>query len=148
MPEMNNQTLPDQDKRPTLRCPACHFMVPLPAEICSKCGANLRTGFVPVSEEEETRYRRGRFILGGAVLFLVAAVAAVFFFVLPPRPPVVSAPSLIVPGSELGDALEAFQDLQNQPLGAQPAIILNRSKQAAGQMEEHWEQVDEIYQEK
>ena len=143
-----NPQAPAPDNRPRLRCPACQFMVPLPAETCPKCQANLRTGFIPVSEEDESSgRRRWRVIMGGLVLVMVAAVAALFFFVLPPKAAVGPAPQTGT-GTGLSDALETFHDLPNQPLGTQPAIILDKTRDTANQAEERWDQVDEIYQDK
>jgi len=146
MPQTTTPSQEAPDNRPRLSCPACHFMVPLPAETCPKCQANLRTGFVPVSEEEESRgRRRWRLIVGSLVLVMVAAVAAIFFFILPPTKAAEGPPQT---GTGLSDALETFHDLPNQSLGAQPGIILDKTRETADQAGERWDQVDEIYQEK
>lgn len=136
MSDINKQTGEAEDGRPKLRCPACSFMVPLPAENCPQCRANLRSGIVPASEEEETS-NRGRLIIAGLVLLVIIGLAVVFFsgVLNGPQVPAADAPAASGSSDGIGEALDAFQELPDQNIGIRPDIVLDRAKNTAEQAE-------------
>lgn len=126
-----------EDGRPRLRCPACSFMVPLPAETCPKCRANLRSGLLPIDEEPASN--RGRLIIAGLVLLVIIGLAVIFFsgILNGPQQPVAGRPAAGgSSGDGIGEALEAFQDLPAGTPGMNPDIYLNRAKDAAEQADD------------
>ena len=137
MPQNN---ISPEDHRPKLRCPVCSSMVPLPAENCNRCGANLRTGYRP--EEVDDGAGRGRLILALAVLVLIIG-SAVLFFVLgaDDQPKAAARPSALEQGG-LGEALDGLND---RPLALQPGPILDMTREKAGQVEDRWQQVEDPY---
>ena len=131
-------------RRPTLRCPACSFMVPLPAESCAKCGANLRTGEMPRSEEPPSN--RPKIIVGILALLVIISLAVFILGGIMDEPePVPQAAPKNHNAGDVGEAVDIFHDLQDQSLGATPGIILDRSKNTAEQVEENRRNMDEIF---
>lgn len=135
MNEVNPQPTEAEDKRPKLRCPACSFMVPLPAESCPKCRANLRSGIIP--DEEESSPNRARLVIAGLVLLVIIGLAAIFFSGLldGPQSPATGTPGTAKSSDVIGEALEAIESLPDQNIGVRPDIILNRAKDTADQAE-------------
>lgn len=133
MTDLNNQNPATEDGRPRLRCPACSFMVPLPAETCPKCRANLRSGQIPVAEEPDSN--RGRMIIAGLVLLVIIALAAIFLSGVLDGP---QSPATGLPSSSdgIGEALDAFQDLPSHNQAIRPDVILNRAKDKIGEAED------------
>lgn len=136
MNDINKQTSEAEGGRPKLRCPACSFMVPLPAENCPQCRANLRSGVVPASEDVGAS-NRGRLIIAGLVLLVIIGLAVIFFSgVLDgPQVPAASVPETPRSADGIGEALDAFQDLPDQNIGLRPDIVLDRAKNTADQAE-------------
>ena len=126
---------PTSSLPPTLRCPVCAFMVPLPATHCPRCCAHLSTGFIPVDEEEEKAARRKKRIRAGLVLSLALGLSGLgLTFSRPPAP----AAGPAGPAQGAGAALETRQNLSEQSgasVGVRPDIVINRAKAVAGQVE-------------
>lgn len=125
-----------EDGRPRLRCPACSFMAPLPAETCPKCQANLRNGLLPA--DDQPAYNRGRLIIAGLVLLVIIGLAAVFFSGIldGPRQPRPGPSAGSGSGDGIGEALEAFQDMPAGNPAINPDVYLNRAQDAANQADE------------
>lgn len=137
MTEANNSNNESPNSRPSLRCPSCLSMVPLPAETCPGCKADLRSGIIP--NQDQASFSQGRLILVGLVLLVIIGLAVVFFsgFLNDPQQPEADAPpSAAKSADSLADALDSFQDLPDQNMGARPDIILNRAKNTAEQAED------------
>jgi hypothetical protein len=138
-----NNVNPQEDRRPKLRCPACSSLVTLPAELCPRCGAHLRTGYRP--EAEEAPAGRGRLILGLAVLVLVIAAAVLFFVLSAANKPRAAAGPSPLKQSGLGEALDGVQNLNDLPLALQPGPILDLTREKAGQVEDRQRQAEDYY---
>ena len=132
------------DRRPTLRCPACSFMVPLPAENCSKCGTNLRTGEMPLSDEPSSN--RPKIVIGILALLAIIGLAVFILGGLLDSPEPVPQATPKHNAGDVGEAVDIFHDLQDQSLGATPGIILNRSKDTADKWQEKRQDMDEVFQ--
>jgi|GEM_PF-3346137 len=136
MTEVNNSNNESQNSRPSLRCPSCSFTVPLPAETCPRCQANLRSGIIP---QEQAPSGQSRLIPVALVLLVIIGLAVVFFSgqMDDPQQPAANAPPSAAKSAEgLADALDSFQDLPDENMGIRPDIILNRVKNTAEQAED------------
>ena len=119
---------------PTLRCPACAFMTPLPATHCSRCGAHLGTGFIPVDEETENAARFKKWLIVGLaslVLGLGAVIMGLIFFKAPPP----ASPGPASGASATVDTLQNLSEQSGTAVGVRPDIVINRTKDVAGQVE-------------
>lgn len=137
MTDAKNANSESEQSRPSLRCPACSFMVPLPADTCPNCQADLRSGIIP--QQQEPTASRGRLLLVAFILLIILGLAVVFFSGLlddPHTPTAETFPSTTKSADELADALDSFQDLPDQNIGVRPDIILNRAKDTAEQAED------------
>jgi len=117
---------------PTLRCPACAFMTPLPATNCSRCGAHLGTGFIPVDEESENSARLKKWLifgLAGLVLGLGGVLLGLAFFKTPPPASPASGAAATV------DTIQSLSEQSGAAVGVRPDIVINRTKSVAGQVE-------------
>ncbi|MDR0881636.1 MAG: hypothetical protein LBP55_03725 [Candidatus Adiutrix sp.] len=120
-----------------LRCPNCSSMVTLPAEVCPRCGFNLRTGLPAAPEDDESDRRALRFkvALASLVLALIIALAVVFLGGFLDKKPQPGQANTLQPKDGPAGALDAFQGLSDRPLGLQPGPILDRTRNTASQLE-------------
>jgi hypothetical protein len=112
-------------------------MTPLPATHCSRCGAHLGTGFVPVDEETSAAARRKKQIRVGLAACLVLGGLLLIFIFFKAEPPAPAVPAG-GPSSAPEAAAEVLQNIPPGPaVGVRPDIIINRTKDVAGQVEEN-----------
>lgn len=140
---------PEPAKAPQLRCPGCSSMVSLPAEKCPRCRYDFRTGTEAVESiagVEFSASRRGLYIVGGVTLLIIIGVAVLIFGFSSNQKALPIKPSAAEPAkADVGDALESFQSLSEQPLGIRPKIILDQTRKTADQVEENRNLADEIF---
>lgn len=135
MTDINTPHPAGEDNRPKLRCPACSFMVPLPAETCPRCQANLRTGVVEGQAEAETG--RTKMILLGLTLLVIIGLAVVFFSGVLDGPKQAEAPPARSTDAMGGGPLDAFPDLPaDRSNVGRPDIILDRTRQTMDRVED------------
>ena len=132
-----------QNQRPTLRCPGCAFMVPLPAETCPRCGTNLRTGEGPLAEDHPSN--GPKIVIGVLALLIIIGLAVFLFgdFKAEPDPVQKAAPAKSA--DDVGEAVNIFHDLPDQNLGVKPGLIMDRSKDTADKWEEKRREMDETF---
>lgn len=129
MPDPAIQDHQAQPKRAKMRCPACAFLVTLPAETCPKCDTNLRDTYVKPQGDINWR---GRIIVGGAVLVCILGLA-VFFFGWTGQGPARGVSQSEQNRTGLGEALDTVQNLTEHSAGdtASPVEVLEQTAEPA-----------------
>lgn len=131
-----------QNQRPTLRCPSCAFSVPLPAEICPNCRANLRTGQEPNVEEPASN--KPKIVFGVLALLVIIGLAMFMFGGFKPEAAPARPVSPAQSTDDLGEAVNIFHDLPDQNLGVKPNLIIDRSKETSDKVNQKARDMDEI----
>lgn len=132
-----------QNQRPTLRCPACAFSVPLPAESCPSCHANLRTGQAPNLEEQGSN--SSKIVISVLALLTIIGLALYIFGGFKPQAAPERPVSQAQSADDLGEAVNIFHDLPDQNLGVKPGLIIDRSKEASDKVNQKTLDMDETF---
>ncbi|MDR1486565.1 MAG: hypothetical protein LBT62_01025 [Deltaproteobacteria bacterium] len=135
----------EQKPGPSLRCPCCGNTVALPAEECGQCRYNFRTGKKPApppSESDLAPPSRRPLIIGAIVGVLVIIVALLIFLGGKDPEPAAATPA----ASGGGSRLQPLPSVMQSP-SLNPAPTINMTLDAAGQVEENQQQVQQLYQE-
>ncbi|MDR1921309.1 MAG: hypothetical protein LBS31_06140 [Candidatus Adiutrix sp.] len=132
---------------PSLTCPACGAAAALPADSCPQCRFNFRTGQRPPEDDSAgtERARRRVYLVCGLIFVLIASVALSLFFLSPGERDASPAPRTVsTPLSELDDAMDAFQNIAEQPLGQRPGLIIDQAQGVADKASENSRMTDEL----
>lgn len=149
MSDQNDQGARAQSGGPSLRCPGCAFMVPLPAETCTRCGTSLRTGTPAADSYHDDGSPKVKIILGLGLFVVIIVLAVVILggFLNKPQPAPLPTPTATDVNADIGEALDAFHGLSDHSIGQQPSIIIDRSRNTADKVEDKQRQRDELFKE-
>lgn len=131
MPDSATQDHQVQSKRAKMRCPACAFLVTLPAETCPKCDTSLRDAYVKPQTEINWR---GRVAISGTVLLFILGLA-VFFFGWTGQGPARATSQDELNRTGLSEALDTVQHLADHPADdtSSPVEALDQAAEPADQ---------------